>query len=107
MWISSPGRPQMYRRKILSRRQWKSRVGGSLPQGDKTRTEDHQACGHPSHPDEVLCPAKVSTEYRSRTQAGDCTIAHPKDPSRRYTPLVHYVRDSTSATGTDRISNHI
>ncbi|KAF9117626.1 hypothetical protein BG015_006908, partial [Linnemannia schmuckeri] len=39
------------------------------------------------HPDEALYPVKVFTEYRSRTQAGDCTVVHPKDPSKRYTPL--------------------
>ncbi|OAQ23023.1 hypothetical protein K457DRAFT_83937, partial [Linnemannia elongata AG-77] len=59
------------------------------------------------HPDEALCPVKAFIEYRNRTQAGDRVIAHPKDPSRLYTPLIRYVRDKTAATGTDRISNHI
>ncbi|KAF9117849.1 hypothetical protein BGW39_001729, partial [Mortierella sp. 14UC] len=59
------------------------------------------------HPEETLCLVKVFLEYRLRTQAGDRTMAHPKDSARFYTPLVRYVRNKNAATGTDRISNHI
>lgn len=60
-----------------------------------------------SHDDLLLCPIKALSEYLQRIQGHEITVAHPKDASIQYSPLIRDTRDISKPIGTERISKHI
>ncbi|KAF9899382.1 hypothetical protein EC991_008989 [Linnemannia zychae] len=60
-----------------------------------------------SHDDPLLCPIKALSEYLQRIRGHKITVAHPKDASIQYRPLIRDTRDFSKPIGTERISKHI
>jgi hypothetical protein len=57
--------------------------------------------------DHLVCPLKTLKEYIRRIEEHTSTVAHPKDPSIQYQPLIRDVRDLNKPIGSERISKHI
>ncbi|KAF8926899.1 hypothetical protein BGZ52_005072 [Haplosporangium bisporale] len=62
---------------------------------------------HMSHDDLFLCPVKTLSEYLRRIQEYEITVAHPKDSSIQYRPLIRDTRDFNKPIGAEHISKHI
>lgn len=60
-----------------------------------------------NHNDPLLCPIKTLNEYLRRIQGHEITVAHPKDASIQYRPLIRDTRDFGKPIGAERISKHI
>jgi hypothetical protein len=57
--------------------------------------------------DQLVCPLKALQEYIRRIEEHTTLVAHPKDSSIQYRPLIRDVRDLDKPIGSERISKHI